>query len=191
MDRDIYAKIIAKIKGLGQIITGMVKDVKIVDTSCVTDGVAVIPEGSADNYGVYKVGTALTVNSGKIGIINAQDNTIKSGASGSSVLTPGRQHLSVFYGLAKVAGDSSQSASQNEPGNYTDNAMDNILNMLGVSALVGRREASATPSANIAQNEAFIYQGKLYKATAAITTADTITPGTNCTETNLLTLIGG
>lgn len=193
MDRDIYLKVIEKIKAIGQIISGAVKDVKIDGNTIVEDGVANIPFASTTNHGVLKPsGSSIYVNpSGVATIYQPSSNEVKAQTLKYTSLTLTHLHEGAFYGLASAAGDETQKESSNPVGTYTENAMDAILAMLGVSSLVGRREASATPSANIAQNEAFIYHGKLYKATAAISTADTITPSTNCTETNLLSLIGG
>ena len=39
--------------------------------------------------------------------------------------------------------------------------------------------------------KAFVYAGKLYKATAAIASGDAIVPNTNCTQTTFAEMIGG
>lgn len=88
-------------------------------------------------FGLIKVGNGLEINSGA-GIIstnNASDGSIKLGSSTSQVLNPARQHLAVFYGLAKAAGDSTQAASSNTVGTYTDNAKTSIQNMLSVAPI--------------------------------------------------------
>ena len=48
-------------------------------------------------------------------------------------------------------------------------------------------EASATSAHAYAVGEHFIYNDTLYRATAAIAIGDTITPGTNCVATNVMT----
>lgn len=52
-------------------------------------------------------------------------------------------------------------------------------------------EASATASQAYAVGELLVYNGLLYKATAAIAQGDTITPDTNCTTTKLGTEVAG
>lgn len=44
----------------------------------------------------------------------------------------------------------------------------------------------AKASNNYAIGSFFVYAGKLYKATSAITSGETITPGTNCTQTTVM-----
>lgn len=53
---------------------------------------------------------------------------------------------------------------------------------LGVIATV----EDDTASTNYAIGSFFIYAGKLYKATSAIASGETITPGTNCTQTTVM-----
>ena len=87
--------------------------------------------------------------------------------------------MSVFYGLAKAAGDSTQSASSNVVGIYTDNAKGAIQNMLGISNLISNTEVS-TATATHAVNSLFLMDGALYRATTAIAIGDAVTAGTNC-----------
>lgn len=60
-------------------------------------------------------------------------STIKAGSNLYAPVVVGIQHESVFYGLAKAAGDSTQAASSNAVGTYTDNAKTAIQNMLSVA----------------------------------------------------------
>lgn len=104
-------------------IAGMVNvpvtDVQIDGSSVVQDGVADIPTGSTSAYGVYRSATVAV---------------IKAGTALDRVPTVGRQNSSVFYGLASAAGDTSQSASENAVGTYTDEAKVAIQKMLGIYA---------------------------------------------------------
>ena len=50
----------------------------------------------------------------------------------TSNLTPNSLAVTVFYALAIIAGDSTQGASQNPPGQYTDNAKKKIQEMIGI-----------------------------------------------------------
>lgn len=57
---------------------------------------------------------------------------IKGGSDAWKPLSATYQHASVFYGLAKAAGDATQSASSNAVGTYTPEAKSAIQSMLGV-----------------------------------------------------------
>ena len=116
-----------------------VTDVQVNGTSVVTSGVANVPLADSSNPGVVKVSNSygLTMASGGIiAVYSATDSTIKGATNTSLPLTAGRQHQSVFYGLAKAAGDSTQSASSNAVGTYTDGAKAAIQAMLGAQAAV-------------------------------------------------------
>jgi hypothetical protein len=76
-------------------------------------------------------GTSIVEN-GVANIVPASTADIKSGSSVSKFVPTGRQGSSVFYGLAKSAGDTTQSASSNAVGNYTDEAKIAIQKMLGI-----------------------------------------------------------
>lgn len=54
-----------------------------------------------------------------------------------------------------------------------------------LAALTAPDETDMTANANYAVNSFFTVGGTLYKATAAIATGETITPGTNCTATTI------
>ena len=111
---------------------GAIDDVQVNGTSVVSGGVANIPEMSYDVAGVMKKGSGLSIVNGRLEPNNASDNNIKVGTSTTNVLIPARQHASAFYGLAKAAGDTTQSASANAVGTYTDSAKAAIQTMLGV-----------------------------------------------------------
>lgn len=81
----------------------------------------------SNNYGVYLHSTAKQI------IVNkASSADIKSGTEQYKPIVPYTQHESAFYALAKAAGDSTQSASSNTVGNYTDTAKVAIQKMLGI-----------------------------------------------------------
>lgn len=110
-------------------------DIQINGTSIVLNGVANIP--IADGVvGVVKVREntdGLKIDSSNnLQIAGPTENQIKSGATNYRPLTPYLQHTATFYGLAKAAGDSTQSSSSNAVGVYTDNAKTAIQNMLNV-----------------------------------------------------------
>ena len=103
-------------------------------TSIVTDGVANVPFGLPNELGLVKVyGAGINLDSnGKISIDASTVQLSKEASNGSRPIVPKYQHASTFYGLAKAAGDTTQSSSNNAVGNYTDSAKTAIKNMLGV-----------------------------------------------------------
>lgn len=115
---------------------GVPGDVQINGTSIVANSVANIPKASNNNFGVAKIdstyGIAIDGTSGVLKTDCATD-TIKAGANAYKPITPAYQHAATFYGLAKAAGDSTQAASENAIGIYTDDAKDAIKTMFGVT----------------------------------------------------------
>lgn len=114
----------------------VVTEVKINDVSVVTDGVAEIPIAGSQTPGVIKVlvgdhGVQVSSN-GILQIASSKANDIKAGTQSFRPIAPNRQHESTFYGLAKAAGDTTQSASSNAVGTYTDEAKAAIKSMLDV-----------------------------------------------------------
>lgn len=94
---------------------------------------------TANKAGVVKVSadgndTGIRLNSSNAMIITAADlSDIKSGITLAKPVTPGAQSFSTFYGLAKAAGDITQSQSNNPVGTYTEEAQTSIKTMLGVT----------------------------------------------------------
>ena len=169
-----------------------VQDVQLNGTSILSQGVANIPMAAEEVYGVVKLNTAygLYLGGGYIRTLKTPDANVKAGTGQYQPIVPYNQHLATFYGLAKAAGDSSQSSSSNAVGNYTDAAKDKIHVMLGIDALIGTHEGATASSAK-ASGDVFIYNGKLYKATTAISSGAAIVPGTNCTQTTIIDLLRG
>lgn len=164
-----------------------VEDVQINETSILQNGIANIPLASGIAPGVVK--TSMTYGfsmvDGCIALAKATDAQVKAGnnsTTGSNyrAITPGNLKPAVFYGLADSAGDSTQKNSSNAVGTYTDEAKQAIQKMLGFDGILGDFENSAVASKAYAIGETFIYNGKRYRATAAIAISDVITPGTNC-----------
>lgn len=109
-------------------------DVQVNGTSVVNNGVANVQIAS-DNPGVVRASTNLGVgltSAGYLAINGATSGVIKTGTAEIYPLTPGKQHESTFYGLAKAAGDTTQSASSNAVGTYTAEAKASIHTMLGI-----------------------------------------------------------
>lgn len=115
-----------------------VTDVQINGVSAVNNGVAEIPVADANNLGVLKIGSDYGISKNSVNrayIQKATNAQIKSGSGTYRPITPDNQNNAVFYGLAKAAGDTTQSASSNAVGAYTDEAKTNIQSMLGVPQL--------------------------------------------------------
>lgn len=115
---------------------GNVQDVQIDGTSILSNGVANIPVASASELGVARINTAYGtgIYQNQIFISKATDAQIKLGAHYYKPIVPDDQHKSVFYGLAKAAGDTSQASSANAVGTYTEEAKLAIRNMLDVTS---------------------------------------------------------
>lgn len=116
----------------GVSLTNIITDIQIDGTSIVSNNVASIPLASQDNFGVIKLGKGLENYNDTVVVGAAGSVKIKAGAEFNNPIVPARQHESVFYGLAKAAGDSTQSASSNTVGTYTDTAKAAIQSMLGI-----------------------------------------------------------
>ena len=131
---------------------GAVTDVQINGMSILNDSVANIPYIGTNVAGVAKTNGAigLSVNaSGELYVARANDATIKSGNQGYCPIVPYTQHKSVFYGLAKVAGDTTQSASANAVGAYTEDAKSAIHEMLNGSVAVSGTTPTIAAKAGI------------------------------------------
>ena len=95
--------------------------------------------GNADyattsNAGIVRIspGNGITINNGEIYLMVSSSSGIKAGTSGAYPVVPSHQHEAAFYGLAKAAGDTTQSQSSNAVGTYTSDAKAAIQTMLGV-----------------------------------------------------------
>ena len=161
-------------------------DVQVNGTSVVSNGVANVPMATGIDYGVVKLGSGLRVQDNtKIAVSFASTSLCKEGTNTGQSITPSVQHVSTFYGLAKAAGDSTQSSSSNIVGTYTDSAKAAIQTMLGVDSLIAPTESSTMASQAYAINDLFLNDGKLYKATAAISQGAVLDSASNCQVTSI------
>lgn len=110
-------------------------DVQVNGTSVVSNGVANVPMAATDVYGVIKNnsirGVGIT-NNGELYTVTAGNSEVKRGVHTYNSIVPSNQHTAAFYGLAKAAGDTTQSDSSNAVGTYTPEAKAAIQSMLGV-----------------------------------------------------------
>ena len=121
-----------------------IPDVQINGTSIVSNGVANIPYASTSDFGVVKVGSGMYINSSnKLTLDYANDNQLKAGTSGASVIVPGTQHKSIFYGLSKLAGVDLANETVTL-GTYPANAKSAIQSMLGISGGSGLPAVTST-----------------------------------------------
>lgn len=124
-----------------------VTDVQVNGTSVVTSGVANIPVASTNGLGVSKLNESKGIgidSSNALQILASSPAMSKAGDSWYYPIVPANQYAAVFYGLAKAAGDSTQSESSNAVGTYTDNAKAAIRTMLGVTGESGMNIVSLT-----------------------------------------------
>ena len=114
-----------------------VTDVQIDGASILSNGVANVPVAGS-NFGVVKVATdnqsvnGIYQSNGMLYPVIPTEANIKGGTTTNKPITPFRQHISAFYGLAKAAGDTTQSQSSNAVGVYTEEAKTAIRTMLGL-----------------------------------------------------------
>ena len=120
-----------------------VQDVQVDGTSIVNDGVAEIPIAGTFNYGAVKVDSYYGISmvssgtrQGTIQFVNPTNAQLKAGDNNNVRPSVSQQHISTFYGLAKAAGDSTQSASNNAVGTYTETAKSKISDMLNGAVTV-------------------------------------------------------
>lgn len=111
-----------------------VDDVQINGASIVNNGVANFETAGPGKFGLVQVsGYGLQMQSnGYISTKTSTPTEIKNGARSWEHISPGNQHIATFYGLAKAAGDATQSASSNTVGTYTEEAKKAIRKMLGI-----------------------------------------------------------
>ena len=130
-----------------------VTDVQIDGASILSNGVANVPvldntlNKVGDFYAIpyfhdgYANGFSAISRNGKyyLALKSASNSGIKSSKvlnqNGYGVIDPSNIHVGTFYGLAKSAGDTTQSKSSNAVGTYTDEAKAAIRTMLGIETL--------------------------------------------------------
>ena len=142
-------------------LSGKVSDVQVNGTSIVANGVANVPMASTSSLGVSGVMDSFGIlvnNNGKLYINTANLNEIKAGSQGYKPIVSANAYTAVFYGLAKASGDTTQSASSNTVGTYTDSAKASIKQMLGiVDGSTGTVDISgSTPTITALENTRYV-----------------------------------
>ena len=123
-----------------------VSDVQIDGTSILNQGVANIPKASSDVLGLVKPSPndGFSVASGGAGYVNAAtDAQVKAGTQGYRPVSPSRQHLAVFYGLSKLAGQDLASDTVTV-GTYPEKSLSAISQMLNAPVSVSGTTPSIT-----------------------------------------------
>ena len=166
-------------------LSGYLTDVQINGTSIVQNGVANMPIATTSATGAVKVGNGLAAYNNAVHLATVSSTDVKQGTNYWKALIPVFQHESTFYGLAKAAGDTTQSQSSNAVGQYTDNAKDSIQNMLGITPLIASHESDPFESAHNVIGELFIIGGKLYRTKTALTAGEYVNEGTNVEVVNV------
>lgn len=113
-----------------------VQDVQVNGASVLNqNGVANVPIADSNIAGVIKAdsyyGAYVNAN-GKLQINPSELAMIPAGTNAYRPIVPSTQHAAAFYGLAKAAGDITQSQSNNSVGTYTLEAKAAIQTMLGI-----------------------------------------------------------
>lgn len=124
---------------------GAVQDVQVDGVSVLQDGVANVPVATQTTQGVAKGYGNAGVNIdafGNVSLAVADNTKVKAGASNGSAISPGRQHMSTFYGLAKAAGADMASVGGATVGVYPEAQKSAISQMLGAPVTV----TGSTPS---------------------------------------------
>lgn len=163
-----------------------ITDVRVNGTSISSNGIANIPLGSMSDFGVFKTnnGFGITSSSGTLLINGAgSEAVIKPGSHGYYPLVPSTQHISVFYGLSKVAGVDLANETVTL-GTYPNSSKAAIQKMLGIDSLLAPNETDPFTSAH-AIGDLFTMNGSLYRAKTAIAAADAVNVGTNCEVTSV------
>ena len=125
---------------------------KINGTRITNNGVANVPIAKSGVLGVIKpggMGVSVNENNGEIYTVKANSSQVKAGTAQFVPIVPYNQHESVFYGLAKAAGNSDQSSSANAVGVYTETALSKISDMLNAPVSVSGSTPSITAKSGV------------------------------------------
>ena len=133
---------------------GDVTDVQVNGTSVVSGGVANVPVATSANVGVVSAGQVygyygINVVNGRLETNPADITAIKQAINAHKPIVPSFLHIATFYGLAKASGDTTQSASSNPVGTYTENAKSKIQQMLGVGDWVKLWDDTTTEAVSL------------------------------------------
>lgn len=142
-----------EVVSVAEVLNEKVNDVQIDGTSIVVNKIANIPiASSSGKRGIVQIQPNFGVNINSVGDLYINSATLgeyKNGSSTYKPVVPNNQHLSTFYGLAKAAGDTTQSSSSNAVGTYTESAKSSISEMLNGSIAVSGTAPTIVAKAGI------------------------------------------
>ena len=117
------------------------------------------------DYADSSTGGVVKVDDGTMGVKLSNSNVLQTNGANSQIIKAGEntyrpicpnyQHESVFYGLAKAAGDTTQASSSNAVGTYTDGAKTAIKTMLGIASDFTSEEITALKALASIESEVF------------------------------------
>lgn len=139
---------------LGIDINDTVTDIQINGNSIVDDGIADIPIASSTTLGAVKVVSSygIRISNGFLSIQKCSESMLRSPSSSTTSelrpVTADMSDMATFFSLARIAGDTTQGASENAIGTYTDDAKTAIRTMLGIdTASILQEIENGLPSA--------------------------------------------
>lgn len=149
-----------------------IDDVQVNGTSVVSQGVANVPVATNDTVGVVQANSnrGVGVSANRLYIYKALGEDSKTGTNEYRPIVPYNQHIATFYGLAKAASDTTQSASTNPVGIYTDEAKVAIQKMLGIYEAPWEliREDTFTNATSAAHTVSVDGNGQAFELTDAV-----------------------
>lgn len=129
-----------------------VQDVQVNGTSILNQGVANVPVATDSTPGVVIVnssaGIDINTSTNKLRVSSANGSQVRSGADNYKPIVPANQHQATFYGLAKAAGDATQSSIMYD-GIYTESAKSAISQMLNAPETVSGTTPSITAKSGV------------------------------------------
>ena len=153
-----------------------VADVRVNESSVVSDGVAVIPIAAGSMLGLVKSSTTkgtVIASDGTMQVSDGSVDAMKAGSDRYAIVSARRVNAAAFYGLAKAAGDTTQSQSSNSVGTYTDEAKAAIQQMLDVPSnadIAAKQDALTFDSTPTANSTNPVTSGGVYNAIANVNT---------------------
>lgn len=161
----------------GEAGAGSVTDVQVNGVSVLSEGVANVPMASATTFGTVRVNSGFGIkvissggNAGTLSLTTANDSQVKQSIGTLSPIPSAKTYMAAFYGLAKAAGDTTQSQSSNAVGTYTESAKSAISEMLGGAVEISGTTPSITGMAGVRY------------VCGECATLDVIAPATGCID---------
>ena len=131
-------------------VTEVLDDTYIKNTDYASSNIAGIVKVDSDwGIGMYDPSQSDGTYGNFLYLSPASSAQIKAGFTSYKAVVPNTQHEAIFYGLAKAAGDTTQSSSSNAVGTYTEFAKSSISEMLNGSIAVSGTAPTIVAKAGI------------------------------------------